>query len=888
MSPRSIDLAGAFALMTASLPAQQEAWQIEVITRSEGFGAAMAPLSDFDGDGVRDLLVCAPGMESLSTDVALRVVSGATLATLLEVWHDSGTYSGTAVASAGDFDGDGLDDLLLGDPSQDKAYLFSSHDGALLREWGPTVPNASYGSTIAGLGDVNGDGALDFAIGGSDSDRSSGAGGEGRVEVRSGLDGSLLWHVVGSNKLASMGDFGGMASTNDVDGDGVMDLALIDVAATGVYGVRHFSGASGSEIWNCPFNAGRRIGYWPTGIRAIGDFDGDGVDDLAVGAFPARAFVLSGTDGSELWLADPPVGGLHAAVHQVDSVGDRDGDGRPEIAVYELDFTASVFQPIVTLHRGSDAAQLGRIDGPPDSYLGSALVGGIDVDGDGLGDVTLGDPTTWDADVQLGTVAHYAWPAGNLVASRTGEGDSFRAEGIAAIGDVDGDGTNDWIAANQAWNTRRFSVRLFSGRDGATLADRNLSTSPGGIVALPDLDGDGLADYGVRSGTSSSNARVVLASTVDGHVLRTLTTPGWDGEFGKVVAVGVQPSGAVHVAIAAPQSNAGAIKGGAVACFDAATGATVFQKLGTWYQEELGTSIAFLGDVNGDGTGDWAFGAPHYGPPGQVTGRVVVVSGTNGATITKLLGVNDGDEFGHRVAALGDADGDLVPDLAVASPFSDPGSNGDVTAFSGAAWTSIWSVTGASSRPELGSELAAFRDVNGDGIADWAAQCDVVATSGARIVVRSGASGSLLARFDIPSRVDRYGIAAPASWQPGSASGDAIADLLLMSKNSIFALKALDDVMLQVVPSSAPAGATVVADLRGGPAGNACLFLLAEMNGTPVGAVIELTTLDALGAAAISDVVPPGLAGTSFVLIGYGIGFDGRVKDSTPQTLIFE
>jgi hypothetical protein len=889
MSRASIPWLAASLVLTSPLRAQQQLWNVDGVYHAERFGESLALLPDLDGDGVRDLLVGATEGIAVFDYAAARVLSGATLATLREVRGAALEYFGYAVADGGDLDGDGTSDLLVGAPQVSAARAYSGRDGSLLHEWRGDGTQDWFGSAVAGMGDLDGDGVGDVAIGAAT--RHVGAAQLGAIEFWSGASGTRLWQFTGAIDGSWFGDRGRLANLGDLDLDGVADLGALDVVGGTTPGsvVRACSGRTQAELFAVPFAQGNRQGYTLTSIAPIGDFDGDGRPDLLVGGWdsmlfqPARMWVLSGFDGSELQVVDSPVVGFSFAV---DSAGDRDGDGKAELM---LSVRNAFGTPInsVTLHRGSDGALLGRIDRPYQNSI-LTLVGGLDVDGDGAGDVTLGDTSATDAGLPLGFVGHFAWPAGNEVASRLGEGDALTLLGGAALlDDLDGDGAPD-VAAVNGTTIQRSSVRLFSGRDGALLADHRVGGFPNGaLVALPDLDGDGHDDLAVALDFGAANNRVELRSSGDGRVLRTFVPSGPSGGFGSVMAVGIQPGGAVHLAIATPDSSAGVIGGGEVAVYDATSGALLFRRLGTWSREALGSSVAFLGDVDGDAIGDWAFGAPRHGGGGRYAGRVVVASGKAGAVIASRWGASAGDQFGTAVAALRDLDGDAIAELVVAAPYAGSNSEGEVTVLAGGAWTPIASVVGAAIGDLLGFGLVTLRDLDGDGADEWAA----FALAPNRVEVRSGDDGDLLARFPLALYDFRQRLVTAAPWQTGSPSGDAIDDLFVVDPATPMSsawLLALDDLLLQVDPPSAKSGATVTASLRGGPTGAMNGLLLADVNGVPFNQWLAFGLYDAAGATVVSDVVPPGLSGLSWTLVGWGIGHDGRLKDSTPQTLTFE
>ncbi|MBL8843692.1 MAG: FG-GAP repeat protein [Planctomycetes bacterium] len=892
---RVLPLALAPAL-APSLAAQQELFSITGRTQSERFGESLASLRDLDGDGVGELLIGAPDAPPFLSDAHARVVSGATLTTLVELSGGRFENFGAAVADGGDIDGDGTGDWLVGAPAVQAARAFSGRDGSLLREWSVPDPFSAFGASVAGVGDVDGDGFGDVAIG-APYELARGEQ-RGVVRVLSGRDGHVIQSFEGPNRAARLGDRDRLANVGDVDGDGHADLALLAFELSPTFAgetARLVSAASGAELLLVRFDGGNRLGYHGTSIDATADRDGDGRAELLIGTrdgggvLPGRALVLSSATGAELLVVDGPE--IAQELLARDS-GDRDGDGLAEVVLSIRFDRFGQPQFSISLHAGSDGALLDSITGATATATGRALRCDLDVDGDGLRDVTLADPAWVDDGLAVGVVEQRTWPGGRLLARQPGAGeDLLLGDAIAALDDLDGDGANDFAVANVARSgPPRFSVRLLSGRDGASLADHRLGGRPDGALAtLPDVDGDGHDDYAIGLDTSIAAARVEVRSSADGRLLQSFAGTGTVDRFGATLAVGVQSSGAIHLAIGALGSNLGSTGGGAVWVFDVASGVQQFRKTGTWLAEGLGSSIAFLGDVNGEGTGDWALGGPGHGGAGKEAGRVLVVSGKAGGTLVSLPGGAGGDHFGGRVAALRDLDGDAIDELAVAARDEYASEEGAVTVLAGGKWSVLSKSDGSAPNDRFGSELVALRDLNGDGADEWAA----LASAPPRFELRDGAAGHLLARVAVTGTAAFQRLAGAVRWQRGSPSGDAIADLLAIdpadpSLHGRAWLVALDDLLLQFEPPIARAGDTVFAWLRGGPSGNAAGLLLLDVNGVPVVQWIGLGRFDTQGHHFACADVGPGLAGTTLTVQGFAIGFDGRLKASAAQVLTFE
>ncbi len=278
---------------------------IEASDAGDQLGHALAS-GDVTGDGVHDLLVGAPGMDSstLSDVGGVYVFSGADLASATDAGDalvglsgvDAGGEAGTAVAVFPDVNGDGLDEIVAGAPDADDGKVFFVHGTSSnlwsdLGAWAAVVvvgsPDDSAGYTLA-VGDILDDGLPDLAIGAPDS------GGWGQVYVF-GRDNLIAAPVA----LASMADatlsgeevddwFGAGLAAGDLDGDGDDDLLV--GAPTSDWGGED---AGGVWLFEAPVNtlslpaailAGHSAGDQAGWALAAGDVDGDGMGDLLVGA----------------------------------------------------------------------------------------------------------------------------------------------------------------------------------------------------------------------------------------------------------------------------------------------------------------------------------------------------------------------------------------------------------------------------------------------------------------------------------------------------------------------------------------------------------------------------------------------------------------------------
>src|SRR5690606_6372489 len=270
------------------------------------------------------------------------VFSGKDWATL---WVSTGPEAnaefGRAVAGVLDMNHDGHDDFAvsahnadLGGPTdRGMVRVYSGATGAILYTWFGTDDFGHFGRAIAGIGDMNGNGYPDLAIGAPD-DGQSGFN-AGFVVVKDGQIGGTIWSGPG---FESSGKMGTSVSGADVNGDGFMDVVIgAPGEANGFGRVKVVPGPwGGAPIWSAQGDA-QDDGF---GAAVAGAFDvnRDGKDDVLVGApqtFTGAGYarILSGANTSVLWstlLGDASSDRFGAVVAPL---GDLDQDGWLEVAI---------------------------------------------------------------------------------------------------------------------------------------------------------------------------------------------------------------------------------------------------------------------------------------------------------------------------------------------------------------------------------------------------------------------------------------------------------------------------------------------------------------------------------------------------------------------------
>jgi len=735
---------------------------------------SVSSAGDVNGDGYADLIVGAPfdddgGSNAGAAYVVLGRASGfgsleggrsvVDLGSLAPAdgfvlrGGAAGDNAGRSVSSAGDVNGDGFDDLIVGAPAGDdggenagvahvvlgRASGFGSpKDGRAVLDLGSLAPSDGFvilgdlqgdaaGWSAAPAGDVNGDGYADLIVG-------------GRLADRGGLDAGEAYVVYGRAS-----GFGSV-----VDGRRVIDLSSL-VASDGFF----IQGDAQSD------QAG-------TSVSSAGDVNGDGFDDLIVGApgsdaggnGAGAAYVVFGgsfgdpstpveTTGSA--AAEILVGG--AGSDRLSGGGGADsirgGAGNDTISVADLAFRSlaggSGIDTLVLAGSGltldlTDRTLAARISG----------IERIDLGGPGDGNALILDRRAVLAETAAGQ-------GGLHVLTVTGDvGDAVSLLGApwhwagttvvqAIIHPLLGTILEEEIVLDHYLNGSA-EVRVEHGVavrqiiDPDLLAPRTIdltSLAPAlGFVIRGDAASDG-------AGTSVSSA-----GDVDGDGFDDLIVGAPDGDDGG------SDAGEAYVVLGRASGIGTLVDGRAVLDLASLAPSDGFVVRGGAADDEAGFSVSSAGDVNGDGFDDLIVGARGAGDGGEayvVLGRASGFGAlVDGRAVIDLpsLAPSEGfvvrgdaafDEAGFSVSSAGDVNGDGYADLVVGARGGDDGGNtaGEAYVVLGRA-SGFGSVTGGRSVVDLASlspsagfivqgdaaldqagfSVSSAGDVNGDGFAD--------------------------------------------------------------------------------------------------------------------------------------------------------------------------
>ncbi|MCA9322096.1 MAG: VCBS repeat-containing protein, partial [Planctomycetes bacterium] len=242
--------------------------------------------------------------------------------------------------------------------------------------------------------------------------------------------------------------------------------------------------------------------------------------------------------------------------------------------------------------------------------------------------------------------------------------------------------------------------------------------------------------------------------------------------------------------VGAHLSDTGGNNSGSVHAFSGGTGSLLFVAHGDGAEDMLGTAVAILDDLDGDGHAEFLAGAPGVDAHAGFfnTGRVRVYSGTDGTVLHDIPGpMSTNAQFGVSLAALDDVDGDGIGDFAV-------GAQGEVVTFGGGVGTvRIYSGSSgalirtnaidSNSVDSFGFAVSRAGDVDGDGIGDYVIGSPIDPfpgmTSVGRAWIYSGATGLVMVTLSGNASQSHFGDAVGAA---GDIDGDGYAEVLIGSR----------------------------------------------------------------------------------------------------------
>ncbi len=559
-TPATISLAGLDLATTGFRLVGVNAW--------DGYGRAVSSAGDINGDGIDDLAVGAPGVDSddKSGSGSTYIVYGKAHGFNADInlgnlgasdgfrigGEDSNDRSGVSVSSAGDVNGDGYDDIIIGTqdsspngPRSGSSYVVfgkaSGFNGAIdlseldgsngFRVDGESVQGSARGSvghSVSSAGDINDDGYDDIIIGAYTADpngRSNSASSYVVFGKESGFNRAIdLSELDGSNGFRIYGADGGtsgysVSSAGDINGDGYDDLIGTIVNSSYIVFGKESGYSRTIDILELNGDDGFYIDYnyrhpdWEHSASSAGDINGDGYDDIIIGVRDAdpngrqsgSSYIVFGKesgfnktirlpqlDGRDGFRIDGE-GARDQSGYSVSSAGDFNGDGYDDIIIgayptgpngrssggssyivfgKESGFKATVSLSDIATGNGSDGV---RIDGAnAGDYVGHSVSSAGDVNDDGYDDIIIGSHKAEHRYVIYG----YATSAGI-------EGEAYVGEVLTVI-----DGPSE-VTAEYVWKSYHDNTVevIGTGRD-YTLTDDDTDKTIRVEVNFINLNGD--------------------------------------------------------------------------------------------------------------------------------------------------------------------------------------------------------------------------------------------------------------------------------------------------------------------------------------------------------------------------------------------------------------
>lgn len=760
-------------------------------TQAGHFGASVSTAGDINGDGYSDLVVGEPAYSNgqIGEGRALLYLGSATGVGTVPSWsfetNQIDAALGASVATAGDVNGDGFHDVLLGAPGFDRGerdegrvllFLGSTSGLSATPAWSHEIDLAfaAFGASVATAGDVDGDGYADCVIGAPGA--SLGAHQRGAaILFRGGPTGLASTGIAFDAPLAADSGFGAsVASAGDLDGDGFAEVLIgapgFDQPGLPDCGAFYVFRGSASGIATTPshsFFGDTASAHLGASVSLAGDANGDGRSDCLVGAPGAGTsrqghalYFETDVSGSPIlertFVGNQPFGRFGAAVA---TAGDLNGDGRADAIVgapnqdHDGKLACGAARVFLGLAKGlNESNSLSLFGDSPSGAFGGAVATAGDSNGNGYSDLAIGAP---EAKFGKGAVVGYhgagGLPSPVAVTAIQGKVPANFATTLSIEGDYDGDGFSDLLAGAS------FMYAGLPGKSGRAFVYRGsptgLEVSPSwqvagagqnfyfsqGVASAGDVNGDGFDDALV-SDPDYSNGQIQEGAVYLylGSSLGLSTTPAWIAEgnhayalFGTMFAsVGdINSDGFIDVASASYNSVPAAplrITLGSPTGGDPSI-AQAFKPYTTTGNSYFVRCVEGARDTNGDGYDDVLFGIDEISGSGFVSGRLMIFrGGPTGVTTTPawLLQSNSHTTTADITdASAGDFDSDGFADILLGKAFVH---HEAITLYRG-------SPTGPGTTPSwthphhefdlAGQRLCHVGDCDGDGFEDFAFGC---------------------------------------------------------------------------------------------------------------------------------------------------------------------
>jgi len=761
-------------------------------------GFSVASAGDVNGDGYSDVIAGVPGYDDPEiNEGAAFIFHGSatgisvTPATVLEANQANANF-GTSVSGAGDVNGDGYSDVIVGanlydNGATDEGAAFIYHGSATgINTIAATMVESNQalsqlGFSVAGAGDVNGDGYSDVIAGAWLYSNDEGA--EGRAFIyhgsATGINSAAVTTVESNQVNANLGV--SVAGAGDVNGDGFSDIIvgaqLFDNGTTdeGAAFIYHGSVAGINSIAATMVESNQAFCQFGFSVAGAGDVNGDGYSDVIVGAYTfddietneGAAFIYYGSatginNIAAATLESNQVGASLGVA--VACAGDINGDGFSDLIVGATQYdNVETNEGAAYIYFGSAAginltATTILESNQANAQMGRGVASAGDVNGDGYSDVIVGASQYDNVEINEGAafVYHGSATGINITATTMTESGQVNANlgyAVSGAGDINGDGYSDVIVGAPYFDngqTDEGVVFIYHGSanginpTSAAMLESNQAASGFGfsVSEAGDVNGDGYSDviigapYFDNPQTDEGRAFIYHGSAAGINVVAAATVESNQSNanlgFSVSAAGDVNGDGYADVVVGAYRYDNGQLDEGAAFVYrGSATGintvaASVLES--NQANAYLGYSVAGAGDVNGDGFSDIIAGAPLFDNGQTEEGAAFVYHGSLAGVSTAFAAMVESNQvnafLGYAVAGAGDVNADGYADVIVGAPFFDNGESDEGAAFvyhGGGAGINVVAVSMMESNQvnaNLGAAVANTGDSNGDGYSD--------------------------------------------------------------------------------------------------------------------------------------------------------------------------
>jgi len=692
----------------------------------DNFGFGIASAGDVNGDGYSDIIISAIDNDDGGQDAGKVYLyfGGNTMDNFHELTMTgevAGDNFGYSLASAGDINGDGYSDVIIGANRNDangsnsgKIYIYfgakemdNSADIIIAGE----ASEDYFGYSVSSAGDINGDSFDDFMVGAIQNDENGNN--AGKVYIYFGgkvIDNVADLTITGENANEKFGF--SVAQAGDVNGDCFSDIMISSIynsvsapSAGKVY--IYYGGKTVDNLADVEFFGQDTIDYFGRSISSAGDINCDGYTDVIVGAFrnddggilSGKAYIYHGgktMDNTPDFTMEGEAPGDYFG-YSVSSAGDVNNDGYSNViigAIYNDEAGTDAGKVYLVMNKAKGNINYSNIiisGENNDDLLGYSVSKAGDVNGDGFDDVIVGASQNDETGINAGKVyIHYGGQnMDNIADVNIGGEASYDRFGtsVSEAGDVNGDGYSDVIVGaygnDENGNSAGKSYIFFGGIEMNNSADITMKGEAPldyfgySVSSAGDVNGDGYSDVIVGAlfhdveGDNTGKVYIYFGGNpMDGNP--------------DVILIGQQP------------------------------------------YEKFGYPVASAGDINGDGFSDIIVGAIGNNDNGEDCGKVYVFFGgrnMDNRADWYVSGENVGDRYGHGIASAGDINGDGFSDIIVSAINNDEKeySAGKVYIYyGGMVFDKIADkiIYGNLLLESLGRAVSSAGDINGDGFSD--------------------------------------------------------------------------------------------------------------------------------------------------------------------------